>query len=133
MKWLKRFGIIIVLLPVIFIVIGGVYETFGMCINHLATKEQTTILQNNLQKEISDIEIVTVYSKTGNTSGTGNHVDCLSSITFLTGLQKEEIENRMSKYYTLEEWDCYVDKTEEGTYMICISTSAPFVNNIEGH
>ena len=90
MKWLKRFGIIIVLLPVIFIVICGVYETFGMCINHLATKEQTTTLQNNLQKEISDIEIVT-------------------------------------------EWDCYVDKTEEGTYMICISTSAPFVNNIEGH
>lgn len=133
MKWLKRFGIAILTLPITLLVIWGLYEVFGMCINHIATKEQTNTLQMNLENEISDIEIVSVYSETGNTSGTGNHVDCLSSIIFSTEMQKTEIEDCMSKYYVFDEWSCYVDKTDDGYYTIYINTSAPFADNIEGH
>ena len=82
MKWLKRFGIALLVLPIILIIIFILYEIFGMCINRIATREQTNTLQMNLENEISDIEIISVYSETGNTSGTGNHVDCLSVIIF---------------------------------------------------
>lgn len=133
MKWLKRFGIAILTLPITLLVIWGVYEIFGMCINHIATKVQTDTLQMHLEHEISDIEIVNVYSETGNTSGTGNHVDCLSSIIFSTEMQETEIENRMSKYYMFDEWCCDVNQTDDGYYMIYVNTSAPFADNIAGH
>ena len=107
------------------------YETFGMCVNHLATKRQTEKLQINLESEIPDIKIVSVYSETGNTSGTGNHVDCLSTITFSTGMQKSEIESSMSKYYEFDDW--YLDKTNTGQYLFYLNTAAPFEDNIEGH
>jgi hypothetical protein len=86
-------------------------------------------LQTNLESEISDIEIISVDSETGNMSGSGNHVDCLSSIIFSTELQETEIENCMSKYYFFDEWSCYVNKTDDGYYKICINTSAPFADN----
>lgn len=133
MKWLKRFGAAVLVLPIILFVIWGVYEVFGMCINHIATKKQTNTLQMNLENEISDIEIVNVYSETGNTSGTGNHVDCLSSIIFSTEMQKTEIEDCMSNYYMFDESSCYVNETDDGYYAIYINTSAPFADNIEGH
>lgn len=133
MKWLKRFGIVLLSLPIILIAIFVLYEIFGMCVNHIATEEQTNTLQMHLESEIPDIEIISVYSETGNTSGTGNHVDCLSSITFLTEMQETEIEDCMSKYYVFDEWSCYVNKTDNGYYTIYINTSAPFVDNIEGH
>lgn len=133
MKWLKRFGIEILFLPVTLFVIWGLYEAFGMCINHISTRKQTDTLQMNLESEISDIEIVDVYSETGNTSGTGNHVDCLSSIIFSTEMQKTEIEDYMSKYYVFDGWSCYVNKTDDGYYIIYVNTSAPFPDNIEGH
>ncbi len=133
MKWLKRFGVAFLLLPIMLVIIWGSYEIFGMCINHIATKEQTDTLQTNLENEISDIEIISVYSETGNTQGTGNHVDCLSSITFSTEMQESEIEDCMSKYYVFDEWGCYVKKTQDGNYLIYINTSAPFSDNIEGH
>ncbi len=133
MKWLKRLGITVLLLPTILLVIWGLYEVYGMCVNHMTTEEQTRTLQANLETEISDIEIVSVYSETGNTSGTGNHVDCLSLIIFSTEMQKNEIEDRMSKYYVLDEWYCFVNKMDDGNYTIYINTSAPFVDNLEGH
>lgn len=132
-KRLKRFVTVILTLPIILFVIFGVYEVFGMCINHIATKEQTNALQMNLENEISDIEIISVYSETGNTSGTGNHVDCLSAIMFSTEMQETEIEACMSEYYVFDEWNCYVNKTDDGHYIIRINTSAPFADNIEGH
>lgn len=104
-----------------------------MCINHIATEKQTKTLQMNLENEISDVEIVSIYSETGNTSGTGNHVDCLSSIIFSTEMQKTEIEDRMAKYYVFDEWSCYINKTDDGNYMVYLNTSAPFADNIEGH
>lgn len=109
------------------------YEIFGMCINHMTTKTQTDKLQKNLKTEISDIKMIDVYSETGNTSGTGNHVDCLSSITFSTEMQEAEIKNRMSKYYQFNEDSCYVIKTEDGNYLFYLNTTAPFADNIEGH
>lgn len=66
MKWLKRIGVAVVLLPIIVPIIFIMYETFGMCVNHLATKRQTEKLQINLESEIPDIKIVSVYSETGN-------------------------------------------------------------------
>jgi len=133
MNWLKRLGTVILTLPVALTAIWAAYEVFGMCVNHLATGQQTHTLQRNLENEISDLEIVSVYSETGNTSGTGNHVDCLSSILFSTQMQETEIEDRMSKYYVLDEWYCYVKHTEDGYYSFYINTPAPFADNIEGH
>lgn len=133
MKWLRRLGIVILFLPIILAAFWGIYEIYGICINHMTTREQTRTLQMNLEREIFDIEIINVYSETGNTSGTGNHVDCLSSIIFSTEMQEPEIEECLSKYYEFDEWSCYINKTEDGNYTIYINTSAPFADNIEGH
>ncbi|MDE6128568.1 MAG: hypothetical protein K2G16_05175 [Lachnospiraceae bacterium] len=133
MKWLKRTGLALLFLPVIVITIYIFYEIFGMCVNHIATGRQTNKLQVNLEKEIPDIEIISVYSETGNTSGTGNHVDCLSAIVFSTKMQESEIVNKMSAYYEFDEWKCYVYQTEDGNYLFYLNTSAPFVDNIVGH
>lgn len=133
MKHLKKLGIVILSLPIILVVILVLYEIFGICINHITTNKQTNTLKINLENEISDIEIINIYSETGNTSGTGNHVDCLSSITFSTKMQETEIKNCMSEYYVFDEWSCYINKTDDGYYIICINTPAPFADNIEGH
>lgn len=133
MRRLKRSGFFILFLLCMLAVIWTAYEIFGMWANHMATWKQTNTLQENLEKEISDIVIINVYSETGNTSGTGNHVDCLSSVLFSTEMQEDEIEDRMSKYYTFDEESCHVDKTDDGYYSININTSAPFADNIEGH
>ena len=71
--------------------------------------------------------------KPGNTSGTGNHVDCLSSIIFSTEMQEAEIEDCLSHYYAFDGWSRYVSKTDDGNYIIYINTLAPFADNIEGH
>ncbi|MDE7325434.1 MAG: hypothetical protein K2N63_04000 [Lachnospiraceae bacterium] len=133
MKWLKRIGLGILFLPFMLIVIFVLYEVFGMCVNHIATNRQTEQLQAHLESEISDLQIINICSKTGNTAGTGNHVDCLSSVTFSTQMPTSEIKDKMSEYYTFDEWSCYVAQTENGTYLFYLNTSAPFPNNIEGH
>ena len=133
MKWLKRTGLVLLSLPVILVIIFIIHEIFGMCVNHIATRQQTDRLQINLEKEIPDIKIASVYSETGNTSGTGNHVDCLSMILFSTEMQEDEVKNCMAKYYEFDEWSCYVMETEDGSYLFYLNTSAPFENNIEGH
>lgn len=133
MKWLKRTGLVLLSLPIILIIIVILYEIFGMCVNHIATKRQTDRLKMNLENEIQDIKFVKIYSETGNTSGTGNHVDCLSSIVFSTEMQEFEIENSMSEYYEFNEWSCYIDKTDDGNYLFYLNTSAPFKDNIQGH
>ena len=90
-------------------------------------------MQTNLKNEVSDIKILDVYSETGNISGTGNHVECLSVITFSTEMTESEVRDRMSKYYTFDGWDCYINKIDENFYSFYQSTSAPFPNNLEGH
>lgn len=133
MKYLKRIGLALLYLPLLLIALIILFEIFGMCVNHIATNRQTSELKKHLEKEISDIEIVDVYSETGNTSGTGNHVDCVSSITFSTEMQEFEIKQVMSEYYEFDEWCCYVNKTDDGNYLFYLNTSAPFSDNIEGH
>ena len=132
-KWAKRFGMAALSLPIALSVIWALYEVFGMCVNHCATRKQTKTLQINLENEIPDIEILDVHSETGNTSGTGNHVDCLSSVVFSTGMKKTDIEDCMAKYYVIDGWSCCVGEVEDGHYMVRVNASAPFADNIEGH
>lgn len=133
MKLLKKIVTIIVYTPLTLIAIFIVFQIFGMCVNHIATKVQTNTLKANLKREISDIEIIDVHFETVNTSGTGNHVDCLSEIVFSTQMQQDEIEDRMSEHYEFDEWYCYIEITDDGHYKMCLLTYAPFVGNIEGH
>jgi len=133
MRWLKRLGVIVLTLPVALFVLWGLYEVLGLCVNHIAAKGQTDTLRRNLEQEISDLEIVSVFSETGNMSGTGNHVECLSSVTFSTELEETEIKDRMSDHYVLDGWSGDVKRTEDGYFVISIVTSAPFMDNIEGH
>ena len=133
MKWLKRTGLALFFLPVLLIGTFILYEIFGMGVNHFATWRQTERLRADLEEKIPGVEIVSVYSETGNTSGTGNHVDCLSVITFSAEMEEEEIENRLSSDYGFDEWACFVERTEEGNYLIYLNTRAPFEDNIEGH
>ena len=132
-KWIKRLGLTILFLPVILIIAVVAFELFGMSMNHRSTDRQTTDMQTNLKNEVSDIKILDVYSETGNISGTGNHVECLSVITFSTEMKESEVRDRMSKYYTFDGWDCYINKIDENFYSFYQSTSAPFPNNLEGH
>ncbi len=133
MKGIKKVGIAMLLLPVILILAVISYEIFGMWMNHRATDRQTEKLEADIRKEIGDGEILEIYSETGNTSGTGNHVECLSVITFSTELTEEEIKEKMSEAYVFDGWDCYVEPGDEGFYTFYLKTSAPFPNNIEGH
>lgn len=134
MKWLKRTGLALLLLPVVLAAVLILYELFGMCVNHAATRRQTDTLKAHLQQELSDMEIKEVYSETGNTSGTGNHVDCLSTVLFSTAVPEEEVKSRLSQYYDFsDEWHCYLQKTSDTEYLFYLNTAAPFADNIEGH
>ena len=100
MKWFKRIALAIVLAPLILIGIFLLYEMFGMGVNHLATRRQTKQMVAVLEAEVPDIEVTDIYSETGNTSGTGNHVDCLSSVTFSTEMSQSELEKKLFQHYT---------------------------------
>ena len=56
MKWVKRFGIVMLSLPIVLAIVYVLYEIFGMYINHITTKEQTNTLRTNLESEISESE-----------------------------------------------------------------------------
>ncbi len=131
MKHLKRIFIVILLLPLILIFAYIIFEIFGMCVNHISTANQTNELQNFLEDNITDIELLEIHSETGNTSGTGNHVDCLSKITFSTEMQIDEINNILSEIYDND--DFILNKDENGNYKLKLCTFAPFWDNIEGH
>ena len=131
MKYLKKTFIIILLLPLILIFAYIIFEIFGMCVNHIAAARQTDKLQNILENKIDDINFIDVYSETGNTSGTGNHVDCLSKITFSSEMQIGEINNILSEIYDND--DFILNNDDSGNYKLKLRTSAPFDDNIEGH
>lgn len=133
MKWLKRTGVLLLALPFLCIVSFILYEIVGMYMNHRATEQQTARMQRNLEQGIPDSKILNIYSETGNISGTGNHVDCLSVITFSTEFQEDEIKHSLSENYTFDGWSCYLEKQEEEVYLFYFITPAPFENNIEGH
>lgn len=133
MKWFKRIGMAILFLPFILILGVIVFEIVGMSVNHAATDRQTKKLQANLTEGISDIEIINVNSETGNSSGTGNHVECMSTIIFSTEMNESEIEEAMAAYYNFDNECCIIRKEENGAFSIYLATTAPFPDNIEGH
>ena len=112
MKWFKRIGMAILFLPFILILGVIVFEIVGMSVNHAATDRQTKKLQANLTEGISDLEIINVNSETGNSSGTGNHVECMSTITFSTEMNESEIQGAMAAYYDFDN-EYYVIRKEE--------------------
>ena len=135
MKNLKRIAIVIALVPCFLVGLVVAYiafEIFGMCVNHISTGMQTRKLEQNLTDAISDIKILDSYSETGNTSGTGNHVDSLSVVTFSSGKSLEEIHSSMAEYYEFSDWYCHIRETDAG-FEFYLCTSAPFRDNIEGH
>ena len=90
MKALKKIGIGLILLPLILIVIYILFELVGMCVNHISTDRQTDKLQSTLSAAVSDIDIINAESWTGNT-GNGNHVECVSEVTFTSTMGVEDI------------------------------------------
>ena len=133
MKQLKRIAWGLVWAPLLLIGALILYEAVGMGVNHLATEKQTKQLIADLKTEVPDIELIDVHSETGNTSGTGNHVDCLSSVTFSTKMQRSDLEAKLYRRYPYDAWACYLSQTEDGYYLFYLNTSAPFADNIEGH
>ncbi|SKB98702.1 hypothetical protein SAMN06296386_11228 [Lachnospiraceae bacterium] len=128
MRVLKGVVISIVGIPLLLIAFMIVIEFVGYFANHAATDRQTKELRNVILQEIDDAEIIDEYSETGNTSGTGNHVDCLSRISFSSDKNQETIAEILDTNYEYLEL-----KSEKGIYIVTLNTSAPFPDNIEGH
>ena len=132
MKVLKRvligIGITIVILPflLIFLYIG--FEIVGMNVNHSATDKQTKEFQQYIEATIPGAEVTDVYSETGNTTGTSNHVDCLSRISFTSSMDQADIEKLITDKYKYA-----VVEIEDNCYVATLVTEAPFFDNIEGH
>ena len=161
MKRVKRVLIGMICLPLILIVLWILYEAFGMAVNHISGNRQTKNLIKEIETDLSSAEIVDSYTKTGNTTGTSNHVDMLSVVVFTTEDPLDEIENKMARYYESKEsgsidfWIgdikefksikeergfLYIDLNrldvadpEENGYILYMNTGAPFRDNIEGH
>lgn len=159
MKVVKRILISILCLPVVLILLFIVYEIIGMVVNHTATAMQTDKLEKVICEEISDAEILDTYSETGNTSGTGNHVDMLSVICFRTNYDIGTVADKLKQFDVAEdEYDFWIETMESvekahqedsyrygfcdeleipedlsGCYLVYKNDSAPFSDNIEGH
>lgn len=156
MKLIKRMIKIIVCIPIALILLVIAFEIAGMVVNHTATWRQTGKLQNVIQKELANAEIIDTYSETGNTSGTGNHVDMLTVVVFRTDDSISDIEDKLKDHYEFDEWSCWIEKMDiieerrqDGYYKFCekmdipetsvhcylmyLNQSAPFADNIEGH
>ena len=128
----KSFKSMLAIFAIPLLLIG--YEVLGIIVNHTATGIQTNRLRHNIVDTFPDTEIISVKSETGNTSGTGNHVDCLSCITFTSDLSLSEVQDKLSSTYDWSDLSCYVNETTtKGQYLFFLRKRAPFVNNIEGH
>ena len=154
----KELLIVLLALPAILVGLFVLYEVMGMAVNHTSSAHQTKNAIKLLNTELSSVEIIDSYTETGNTSGTGNHVDMLTAIIFKTDASLPEIEGLIDRNYGLNEWYCWIEEMEkiaafretapylypfvaemgvsddlERTYLLYINNSAPFVDNIEGH
>lgn len=133
MKRLKKLLLAVVLLPALLLLGCVAWEVYGMCANYIATARQTQQLQAELARCIDDFGLIEVYSETGNLSGTGNHVECASKITFSTGLIEDEIADAMAEYCAARHAGWGIGQTEDGAWWFSMDTAAPFPDNIEGH
>ena len=114
--------------PLLLIALYIVMEIVGYVANHATTYMQTKGLTAYIEKSIEDVSIAEVYSFTGNTTGTGNHVECESKVTFNSGLSEDEVSQVFEKKYKE-----HVLEKKDGSYVITVYGDAPFRDNIEGH
>ena len=127
-KILAGIGITIVAIPVLLIALFVVIEIVGYIANHATTDKQTKELTAYIEKSIEDATIVDAHSFTGNTSGTGNHVECESKVTFNSAMAEDEVDRIFDAKYKYRELE-----DEDGSYIITVYGDAPFPDNIEGH
>lgn len=121
-------GITIVSIPILLLVLFVVIEVVGSIANHAATNKQTNELTAYIEKSIEDASIIDTYSFTGNTSGTGNHVECESMITFNSDMSEDDVNHIFEVRYKYRELE-----KKDGSYVITVYGDAPFPDNIEGH
>ncbi len=153
----KKLVYFILLLPFLLITLVILFEIFGMIVNHAATASQTRQLSKTIRSECTEVEIIDTYSETGNTSGTGNHVDMESVVLFSTTDSKKEVEEKLYQKYENDMWSCWVEELpqlvgeenemwrydfleelelpeeKEGCFVMFFVDEAPFRDNIEGH
>lgn len=152
MKLLKRLVTALLCAPLLLVAAYLALQLVGMAVNHAATARQTEALTCALQKELPSARILSVYSQTGNTTGTGNHVDMLSVALFKTPEGIGEVRQKLSPYYDFTDPACCLSPAPTGgqakppfwaqldapgdlggCYLLYINKSAPFADNIEGH
>ena len=158
MKALQRMFKGLLMLPLVLVGLFVLYEVVGMAVNHAAGARQTAELVRLLERELPQTEILDRLTETGNTSGTGNHVDMLSAVLFRAEAEREDIELVLQTYDSLDEWSFWAEpmtkvqtnrENHPGVYpflekmalpenlehcwLLYRNVSAPFVNNIEGH
>ena len=121
-------GITIVSIPILLIALFIVIEIVGAIANHAATDKQTKELIAYIEESIEDASIIDTYSFTGNTTGTGNHVECESKVTFNSGMSEDEVSQIFEKKYKY-----HVLEKKDDSYVITVHGDAPFRDNIEGH
>ena len=121
-------GITIVSIPVLLLALFVVIEVVGSIANHAATNKQTNELTAYIEKSIEDASIIDTYSFSGNTSGTGNHVECESMITFNSDMSEDDVNHIFEVRYKYRELE-----KKDGSYVITVYGDAPFPDNIEGH
>ena len=130
MKTIKSILIAVLVVPLFLILC----EIFGMIVNHASTGIQTRRLRRDIIDTFPDTEIISVESQTGNTTGTGNHVDCLTRITFTSDLSLTEVQDKFNGNYEWSDLMCYLSETDkDGEYLFFLRKSAPFRDNIEAH
>ena len=115
-------------IPVLLIALFVVIEIVGYIANHATTDKQTKELTAYIEKSIEDATIVDAHSFTGNTAGTGNHVECESKVTFNSDMAEDEVDRIFDAKYEYRE----LEKTD-GSYIITVYGDAPFPDNLEGH
>ncbi len=134
MKIVKRIAGIIACIPMGLIVLWIAFEALGMMVNHTATGMQTRKLKNMIGTELTSSEIIDTYSETGNTSGTGNHVDMLSVVVFRTDDSLSDIENKLQDHHRYDYCDDMdIPEQLDHCYLLYVNENAPFADNIEGH
>lgn len=153
----KRIGIAVICIPFAIIFIYIAFELIGITVNHYATSQQTKSLKKTILSVAPESEILDTYSETGNTSGTGNHVDMLSVILVKTDAEFSVLENSFNGYYLSDDCAFWIEETDsvksrydecslpsfyeflsvpketQSTYIVYLCQPAPFADNMEGH
>lgn len=157
MKIIKRILITLICIPLLTIFAFIAFEIFGLSVNHYATSQQTNSLKETILSVAPDAEILDAYSETGNTSGTGNHVDMLSVVLIKTNIELSKLKSDLNEHYKLDSWSFWIEETGSyklwhdenslsnffdklavpkemyNTYIVYLCQSAPFADNIQGH